>query len=77
MWISAIQVISFLIGQKYNIPMLICIPCGYSGTPESLRPILFINPAPNMAMANVGYIDCSGKVQLVYLIEWKEVSYRH
>ena len=26
---------------------------------------------------HVGYIDCSGKVQLVYLIEWKEVSYRH
>ena len=77
MWISAIQVISILIGKKYNIPVRIWIPCGYPGTPESLRPIVFINPAPNMAIANVGYIDSSGKVQLAYLTEWKEVSYRH
>jgi len=37
--------------------------------------MVFINPEPNMVIANVGYIDNSRRVELVYLAEWREVSY--
>lgn len=63
-----------LTGQVCTIPVRIWIQHGHPGTPESSRPIVFVNPTSNMAIASVRYINESGKVELEYLREWREVS---
>ena len=63
-----------LSGQMCTVPVRIWIQHGNPGTPERSKPIVFVNPTPNMAIAPVRYINESGRVELEYLREWREVS---
>ena len=38
------------------------------------KPLVYINPTADMAIASVGYVERDGKVGVPYLSEWKEVT---
>ena len=59
-----------IIDQEYNIPVRVWLQRGY---PKE-KPLVYINPTSDMAIASVGYVDRDGKVGVSYLSEWKEVS---
>lgn len=59
-----------LIDHQYHIPVRVWLQRGY---PKE-KPLIYINPTPDMAIASVGYVERSGKVSVAYLSEWREVK---
>ena len=57
------------IDHQYNIPIRVWLQKGY---PKE-RPLIYVNPTADMAIASVGYLERDGKVDVPYLSEWKEV----
>ena len=57
------------VDHQYNIPIRVWLPKGY---PKE-KPLVYVNPTADMAIASAGYLEKDGKVDVPYLAEWKEV----
>lgn len=56
--------------QELHIPVRVWLEHGY---PKDM-PMVNLNPAGDMTLVRVDYVDKEGRVNLHYVIEWTEVS---
>ena len=55
--------------QQYNIPIRVWLQRGH---PKD-KPLVYVNPTSDMALASVSYVERDGRIAVPYLAEWKEV----
>jgi ESCRT-I complex subunit TSG101 len=57
-------------GKQFQIPVRLWLPKSFPKDGPSIQ----VNPTPDMALAEVNYVDADGMMTMPYLKHWKEVG---
>ena len=59
-----------IVGIKYNMPISVWLMNKHPFT----APLVYVSPTPTMVLKQTRNVDLNGKINLLYLHEWKYVS---